>query len=121
MIERKLPCASTALLAGHKLFDSILDDSLRLLSMFSFRILLIDNKTSQPASKSPTRICSYAIASNNSLSSLPGRNHHLPGIRRRAYDYTKMVLDLLMRDNPKDGEKDKENKKEKNNSKKNKK
>ena len=34
---------------------------------------------------------------------------------------TKMVLDLLMRDNPKDGEKDKENKKEKNNSKKNKK
>lgn len=39
----------------------------------------------------------------------------------KRYDYTKMVLDLLMRDNPKDGEKDKENKKEKNNSKKNKK
>ena len=36
----------------------------------------------------------------------------------KRYDYTKMVLDLLMRDNPKDGEKDKENKKEKNNSKK---
>ena len=33
----------------------------------------------------------------------------------KRYDYTKMVLDLLMRDNPKDGEK------EKNNSKKNKK
>ena len=39
----------------------------------------------------------------------------------KRYDYTKMVLDLLMRENPKDGEKDKENKKEKNNSKKNKK
>lgn len=39
----------------------------------------------------------------------------------KRYDYTKMVLDLLMRDNPKDGEKYKENKKEKNNSKKNKK
>ena len=39
----------------------------------------------------------------------------------KRYDYTKMVLDLLIRDNPKDGEKDKENKKEKNNSKKNKK
>ncbi len=39
----------------------------------------------------------------------------------KRYDYTKMVLDLLMRDNPKDVEKDKENKKEKNNSKKNKK
>ena len=39
----------------------------------------------------------------------------------KRYDYTKMVLDLLMRDTPKDGEKDKENKKEKNNSKKNKK
>ena len=39
----------------------------------------------------------------------------------KRYDYTKIVLDLLMRDNPKDGEKDKENKKEKNNSKKNKK
>ena len=37
----------------------------------------------------------------------------------KRYDYTKMVLDLLMRDNPKNGEKDKE--KEKNNPKKNKK
>ena len=37
----------------------------------------------------------------------------------KRYDYTKLVLDLLMRDNPKNGEKDKE--KEKNNPKKNKK
>ena len=37
----------------------------------------------------------------------------------KMYDYTKLVLDLLMRDNPKNGEKDKE--KEKNNPKKNKK
>ena len=37
----------------------------------------------------------------------------------KKYDYTKLVLDLLMRDNPKNGEKDKE--KEKNNPKKNKK
>ena len=37
----------------------------------------------------------------------------------KRYDYTKLVLDLLMRDNPKKGEKDKE--KEKNNPKKNKK
>ena len=37
----------------------------------------------------------------------------------KRYDYTKLVLDLLMRDNPKNGEKDKE--KEKNKPKKNKK
>ena len=37
----------------------------------------------------------------------------------KRYDYTKLVLDLLMRDNPNNGEKDKE--KEKNNPKKNKK
>jgi len=59
------------------------------------------------------------IAEKNDLGIILGRSSDSSVLfTDKRYDYTKMVLDLLMRDNPKDGEKDKENKKEKNNSKK---
>ena len=60
------------------------------------------------------------IAEKNDLGIILDRNSDSSVLfTDKRYDYTKLVLDLLMRDNPKNGEKDKE--KEKNNPKKNKK
>ena len=61
-----------------------------------------------------------AIAEKNDLGIILDRSSDSSVLfTDKRYDYTKLVLDLLMRDNPNNGEKDKE--KEKNNPKKNKK